>query len=67
MWPAALDYRLTERGLAFEMRMKGMNCTWAAGLDLCQPQSPLGWMTIKILYEVLEDKEVDIVPVCHVY
>lgn len=67
MSPAALDYGLIEQGLAFEQRRKGMNSTWAAGLDLCQPQSPLGWMMTRTLYEVLGDKDVDIVPVCHVY
>lgn len=50
--PAALDYRLTEQGLAFEKRMKGMNSALAAGLDLCQPLSPLGWMMAKTLHGV---------------
>lgn len=67
MSAAALDYRLIEQGLAFEKRRKGMNSTWAAGLDLCQPQPPLGWMVAKILQEVLRDKDVDIVSVRHVY
>ena len=67
MSPAALDYRLIQEGLVFEKRVKGMNSTWAAGLDLCQAQSPLGRMMTKTLHEVLGDKGVDIVSGHHVY